>query len=187
MEERFRVKVDASAGVVEVEGPEAFVREMLDRYDSLTQSPLGKRGRRKARRKAAEKAGDAKRAGEVARPRKGRAGAVEADKELMDKLEGRRTDLAAYLDERRVTSQPEEAAIIASFLASRLDSPSMNESQYVAALRTLGRRLPRHPRQVLLNAKNRNQFFYDDDSSFRLTNAGINFAEHDSLKGGASD
>ena len=63
----------------------------------------------------------------------------------------------------------------------------MNEYQYVAALRTLGRRLPKTPRQVLLDAKNKKQFFYEDDSSFRLTNAGINFVEHDSLKGTTSD
>jgi hypothetical protein len=187
MEERFRVKVDASAGAIEVEGPEPFVREMLERYAPVIEASARMRPQKKARQKPSGARPTSKPPSEAVRPRKPRAGAVEADKELMHKLQEHRTDLAAYLEERKVASHKEEATIIASFLALKLGRPSMDENEYVAALRTLGRRLPKVPRQVLLDAKNKNQYFYEDDSSFRLTNAGINFAEQDSLKSATSE
>jgi len=183
MEDRFRVKLDASARMIEVEGPESFVREMLDRYDSLTESPAGKERPRKARRKAAP----AKQTPEVAQPKKARPRGMQVDEQLMERLAEHGPALAAYLDERNVASQKDEAAIIASFLASKLGLPSINETHYVTVLRKLGRRLPRHPRQVLVDATNKKGFFYKEDSSFRLTTAGMNFVEHDSLKGETGD
>lgn len=187
MEERFRVKVDAGAGMVEVEGPEPFVREMLERYAPVIEPRARTRAQKKASPKPSDGAPTSKRAAEETRPRRGRAAAVEADKELMDKLEDHRTELDAYLEARNVASQKEEAAIIASFLASELGLPSIDETHYVTVLRKLGRRLPKQPRQVLIDAKNKKGYFYEEDSSFRLTTAGVNLAEHDSLKGETGD
>jgi hypothetical protein len=187
MEENFRVKVDASAGIVEVEGPEPFVREMLDRYAPVIEPSPGKTARGKAKQKPTRKLAAAKQTPEVAQPKKDRVRGVQVDEQLMENLAEHGPALAAYLEARNVASQKEEAAIIASFLASELGLPSINDTHYVTVLRKLGRRLPKNPRQVLVDAKNRKGFFYEEDSSFWLTTAGINFVEHDSLRGTTSE
>jgi hypothetical protein len=182
MEEKFRVKVDASARIVEVEGPEPFVREMLDRYGTVIESSPGKAARGKAKQKPTGKLPAARRTPEVAQPKKARARGVQVDEQLMERLAEHGPALAAYLEARNVASKKEEAAIIASFLASKLTHSSMNDTQYVTVLRSLGRLLPKNPRQVLLDAKNKKHFFYGEGDSFKLTTTGINFVEHDSLK-----
>jgi hypothetical protein len=181
MEDRFRVRVDAGAGAVEVEGPESFVREMLDRYSAVLGRPPEVRASvRRARGKRPKSTG-AKEAPAPAPAAKARAVRVEVDEALQHELQQRAGDLHAYIEERKIASQTEEAAIVAAFLGT-LGYGSMNEAQYVTALRVLGRRLPKNPRQVLIDAKNKKQYFFEDGSSFVLSHTGTNFVEIDSLK-----
>ncbi len=182
MEQTFRVRVDATAGTVEVEGPEAFVREMLDRYSSVVDRSPKPRTRKKPGRTSTKKVRPRAQTADAGDSKKGRAARVEVDEKLREQLQPHLSAFATYLDERNVAARTEEAAVVASFLASKVGQESMDERQYVTVLRTLGRPLPKIPRQVLLDAKNKKQFFYEEGTSFRLTTTGLNFAEHESLK-----
>jgi len=104
------------------------------------------------------------------------------DEVLSRDLQKRRSDLDAYLGKRNLKSQMEEAAAVSGFLKSTLGRQTMNDTEYVTVLRIQGRRLPKNPRQVLLDAKNKKGFFHDQGESFALTTTGINFVDHDSLK-----
>ena len=183
MEEKFKVKVDASSGIVEVEGPESFVREMLERYASLTeQAPRAKAQATHRRPKSARKSGGHKEAGAAAKPKRKTGGPVEVDQALKQELQQHSQPLNAYLADRNLASQKEEAAAIAGFLSSNLDRATMDDIEYVTVLRIMGKKLPKNPRQVLIDAKNKMGFFFEDGTSFGLSTTGINFVEHDSLK-----
>jgi hypothetical protein len=178
MEEKFRVRVDITARAVEVEGPESFVREMLDRYASAIQhvpeTPARRQGRRKPKGTRAKEPPPAV-------PTKARGARVNVDDALRQELQQHAGDLSTYVDQRKSASQKEEAAIVAGFLAT-LGYTSMSDAQYVTALKVLGRRLPKNPRQVLIDAKNKKGYFLEDGSSFGLSTVGTNFVEIDSLK-----
>ena len=187
MEERFSVKVDVSSGTVEIEGPEPFVREMLDRYAHVMArpEPPARGGTQKNRKAARKQAAD-----KVSTPpkgKRGRGGRVEIDDKLKDQLQKQRQALQAYLAKRKVTSHRAEAVVIAGFLKEELNRPFMNETEYVTALRVAGRKLPGHARQVLTDAKNQAGLFLESGDSFELSALGHNFVEHDSLKSEGSD
>jgi len=182
MEDNARIRVDVDAGVVEVEGPEPFVREMLDRYAHVMARPGPRaRGGTQKKRKAARKQA-AENGGTSPKKKRGKAGRVELDEALRIDLQKQRNALAAYLKERNLKTQIEEAAAIAGFLRSALKRDTINDAEYVTALRIHGTRLPMNPRQVLVDAKNKKSYFHDEDGAFALTTTGLNFVEHDSLK-----
>jgi hypothetical protein len=178
MDERFKVRVDTTAKAVEVEGPESFVREMLDRYSSVIQQAPEVRARRQGRRKPR---GTRTKEPPAPPPTKARGARVNVDDALLQELQEHAGDLQTYVDQRKSASHNEEAAILAGFLGS-LGYTSMNEAHYVTALKVLGKRLPKNPRQVLIDAKNKKGYFFEDGLSFVLSTVGTNFVEIDSLK-----
>jgi len=183
MEDRARIRIDTSSGVLEVEGSEPFVREMFDSWQDLlkerpTASPSAgqttdKPKARAPRRRPAKPATEAK-------PDK--PNVSDLDESVLRELAERRDDLRSYLDERKTRSNVQEVAAIARFLWLNFNIELMDERHYVAALKALNKAAPKFARQVLVDAKNKKGFFYSEGSTFRLTPIGVAFADQDSLK-----
>ena len=182
MEDNAKIRVDVDAGVVEVEGPEPFVREMLDRYAHVMERTTpSARGRANKKRKAARKQA-ADKGSTPPKGKRGRGGRVEIDDKLRQELQQQRQALLTYLGNRKLGSHRKEAAAIAGFLKEELNRPLMNETEYITVLKVAGRKLPEYARQVLIDAKNQGGLFLENGKSFELSAAGHNFVDHDSLK-----
>jgi len=183
MEENARVRVDSSAGLVEVEGSEAFVREMLDRFAGvLARTEVKADGKPRGSRKGKGRDGGRPKAEAPREGKARRSKQPQLNEELRKQLNEHLSDLNSYLEERKIESQPEEAALIARFLGSKLGIEAMDDRQYATVLMTLGRELPVSPYQVLKHGVSRNHLFYQDGAAYRLTGNGITFADSDSLK-----
>jgi len=92
--------------------------------------------------------------------------------------------LEKYVKERQIAfdkTQPQAAAILATFLTDNLDRPTINASDLYTVFVTMGWRVPGKPKDALHNAQFRNNFFDSSAGVYTLTHKGENFGRTDSL------
>jgi hypothetical protein len=190
-DESYSVRVNRRDGIVEIAGPDKdWVADQLERLSAIyAELPPDDRKQQDGSADETNQAGTSKKKSpSVAKPRARRSGPkVPKGSELDEKLtKPVRAKLHSYQGERQPgwRSHPDQAAIIASFLADEVDVHEIGPADLVAVYRAMGWPPPRDPTGTIKNAIGRKGYFSGRrGGKVELTPTGEHFGRHASKEG----
>lgn len=173
-----KAKIDLKAGIIELEGSEAFVRSYLDEFKTMVSAkkteevkidpPPEKDKKTKATPKVKTPTNSGK------QPSKTKSSAKKVQAERFDiHGEGDVPSLEKFMEEKSPgTANDQRVAVIGYYLTELLGNEYFTEGQVEYAYKMLKLARPGNLHQILLNAKNRKDFFEshpDDNYKWALT------------------
>lgn len=166
MDDNYSVRIHRREGIVKIAGPDkAWVAEQLERLSMVyTEMPPGGLEEQNGAGDETDQGDTSKKKSRSAPKPRSRRSAPKApkDSELSEKLTRPvRDELHNYQGERQPgwRSHPDQAAIIASFLADELDVHEIGPADLVAVYRAMGWPPPRDPVGTIKNAIKRKGYF----------------------------
>jgi hypothetical protein len=199
---QYAVRINSREGALEVVGPDKeWVDAKIEQLSSVlteyrpqddadgggTRSGRQKAPARRKRAAALAATDDADGTKSATRRSRGGGGRAEINPELVEKLTPEvKTKLREYVDARSkawAASQSAQAAIVATFLYDEIGWTGIDPHDLYTIYSTMGEKIPRNLRAVLVNARQRARYFGNvSGGKAILSHNGENFARHDSIK-----
>lgn len=186
MDEQYSVKINRSEGIVEISGADKdWIAAQLDKLGGWLSGPASAREPNVVQLRADTKT--AVRTGDPKEPRQRRAGARRANRkpELEALLTAEvKKKLQAYMDERSgYKSQPDQLAIMATFLLDELNWSEIDEDDIYTVFVSMGWATPGNPSSTMNNAQQRKKYFGPfNNGKMQLSHTGENFGRTGALQ-----